>query len=202
VVLRGPGVTVRVGTGFEPLSPGRGNGCESGQWVEEEPSSNLLAAVVVGGCVLHSHHPSSEAVIATWRPDGILKALLIWSAVTFITFWLPAMRGLMDGATYEWSSFFGFSGAGVSGDYWFPVLASALAIWFLYLGYRGARMPFPLLLLGWHGLMAAGATWAALSFPERFRFRGDTLGVDFSLAWVGPALCGGFFLLAFYSACC
>jgi hypothetical protein len=122
-----------------------------------------------------------------WRPSGILRALLIWSAVTFILFWLPAVRGIMDGPTSEWAHLFGFSGAGVSGDYWFPVLGSALAIGFLALGYRGARMPFPALLLGWHGLLAAGAIWASLSFPQSFRFLSGQLSVRFTSLCAGPA---------------
>lgn len=134
--------------------------------------------------------------MAVWRPSRLLKVLLIWSAVTFIIFWLPTVRGVLDGPTYQWVGLFGFRGAGTAGDYWFPVLASTLAITFLALGWRGARPPFALLLLGWHGLLAVGATWLALSRPEDFRFRGDTLGVDVSLAWVGPLLFGGFFLLA------
>jgi hypothetical protein len=134
--------------------------------------------------------------MAPWRPNPLLSALMIWSAVTFLIFWLPAVRGLLDGASYEWAGLFGFRGAGVAGDYWFPVFASALAVTFLVLGWRGARPPFALLLLGWHGFLALGATRIALTRPDDFRFQGDTLGVDFSLVWLGPLLFGGFFLLA------
>jgi hypothetical protein len=40
------------------------------------------------------------------------------------------------------------------------------------------------------------ATVNAFSFPEEYRFRGDTLGVDISLAWVRPLFFGGFALLS------
>lgn len=117
----------------------------------------------------------------SWRPDWILKGLLIWTAVTTIVFWLPFVRGLMDGPTYEWANF-GFSGRGTGGDYWFPVLGSAFAILVLWLGWRGARRPFHWLLLFWHLPLGAGAARLLLERPEAFRFRGDTLGVDISLA--------------------
>jgi len=129
------------------------------------------------------------------KPHRLLKALLGWSAVTFAVFWLPTIRGLLDGPSYRWSSFH-FSGSGVSGDYWFPLLASAGALAFLFLGWRGARQPFPWLLVGWHALLAAMAVRLAATEPESFRLRGDTLGIDVSLAWVGPVSVGGFALLA------
>ncbi|MBO9369276.1 MAG: hypothetical protein J7555_11110 [Chloroflexi bacterium] len=132
----------------------------------------------------------------TWKPDRLLKVLLSWTACTFIVFWLPAVRGLFDGPTYTWGVFGGLGGSGTSGDYWFPVLGSIAAIAILYLGWRGAQQPFAWLLLGWHLSLAAGALWLASTQPESFRFRGDTLGVDFSLAWAGPILFGGFAVLA------
>ena len=38
----------------------------------------------------------------------------------------------------------------------------------------------------------------AITSPEDYRFRGDTLGVDVSLAWVGPLFFGGFALLSLF----
>src|SRR5215475_14707175 len=66
----------------------------------------------------------------------------------------------------------------------------------MYLGWRGAKRPFHWLLLLWHLPLSIGVTSIALRFPDDFRFRGDTLGVDVSLAWVGPLLFGGFALLS------
>src|SRR6185295_10849706 len=91
------------------------------------------------------------------RPDRLLRAILIWTAVTLIIVWLPFVRGLMDGDAYEWGNeFFGkrFGGHGVRGDYWLLVIEAAFGIFLLYLGWRGARPPFHWLLLFWQILIA------------------------------------------------
>jgi hypothetical protein len=133
----------------------------------------------------------------TWKPDPILRALLGWTALSTLIFWLPFVRGLFDGATYEWS-LAGLGGKGVSGDYWMPALGVVLALSIRYLGWRGARIPFHALLLLWVVPLGAGATWLTLTQPEDFRFQGDSLGIDISLAWAGPAIFGGFALLGIF----
>lgn len=130
------------------------------------------------------------------KPDRILKALLVWTSVTTVIFWLPLVRCLFDGTSYQWAFSPGIGGRGLRGDLWFPALGSAYATAMLWLGWRGARRPFHWLLLAWHGFLAGGATYLTLSSPESFRFQGDTLGIDVSLAVAGPVLFGGFFLLA------
>lgn len=128
------------------------------------------------------------------KPDRILTVLVIWSAITFVVFWLPTARGLFDGPSYTWS-LFGFSGRGISGEYWFPAVASMGAVGFFILAWRGAGRVFQAILILWHLLLAGGALHLAISQPDSFRFRGDTLGIDLSLAWGGPVLFGGFLLL-------
>ncbi|MGH9835440.1 MAG: hypothetical protein ACREBD_14370 [Blastocatellia bacterium] len=135
----------------------------------------------------------------SWKPDRLLKAILIWTVVTAGAVWLPLIRGLMDGSTYQWGGeIWGFKvgGSGVGGDYWLLPLQAGFVLWLLYLGWRGAKQPFHWLLLLWHIPLGASAIYNSLRFPENYRFRGDTLGVDISLAWVGPLLFGGFALLS------
>ena len=134
-----------------------------------------------------------------WKPDRLLQAILIWTWVTLIVVWLPLVRGLMDGESYQWGNLFWgmqISGRGVHGDYWLLAIQAAFGILLLYLGWRGARKPFHWLLLLWQIPLAAQACYNAFTSPEDFRFRGDTLGVDVSLAWVGPVFAGGFALLS------
>ena len=134
-----------------------------------------------------------------WRPDRLLKAILIWTMITLLIVWLPLVRGFMDGESYQWGNSFGefqIGGRGLHGDYWVLLVQAAFGITLLYLGWRGAQQPFHWLLLLWHVLLGVQATVNAFSFPEEYRFRGDTLGVDISLAWLGPLLFGGFALLS------
>jgi hypothetical protein len=136
-----------------------------------------------------------------WRPDRILKAILIWTALTLLLTWLPLVRGVMDGESYQWGAVFWgrqFRGYGIHGDYWVLVLQAVLGLALLYLGWRGAQRPFHWLLLLWHIPWAVQAFHEAFTSPEDFRFRGDTLGVDISLAWVGPLFFGGFALLSIF----
>ena len=130
-----------------------------------------------------------------WKPDWRLRTLLAWTALTTLIFWLPLVRSLMDGDSYEWG-FFGLAGRGLHGDLWLPALGVALALSIRWLGWRGARMPFHILLLLWLVPAGTAATWLSIANPDDFRFRGDTMGIDVSLAPVGILLCGGFAVLA------
>jgi hypothetical protein len=116
-----------------------------------------------------------------------------------IVVWLPLIRGLMDGTTYEWGQTFlgwDFGGKGLGGYYWLAVLQAVIAIVLVYLGWRGAPQPFHWLLLFWNVSGALNAFYNSIRFPEQYRFQGDTLGVDVSVAWVGPLFWGA---LAFLS---
>jgi hypothetical protein len=105
----------------------------------------------------------------------------------------------MDGSPYHWGiAFWGvqLGGSGIGGDYWVLPLQAGFVIWLLYLGWRGAKRPFHWLLLLWHLPLSIGVSSIAIRYPDDFRFRGDTFGVDVSLAWAGPLLFGGFALLS------
>ncbi|HZJ42401.1 MAG TPA: hypothetical protein VFD63_01440 [Pyrinomonadaceae bacterium] len=123
------------------------------------------------------------------RPDQLLKVILIFTAVTMLAVWLPLIRGVMDGPSYEWgSSFLGkdFGGHGVAGDYWFVVAQALIALAIIYFGWRGARQPFHWLLLLWLGSSLVNAIYNAVKFPDDYRFKGDTMGLDVSLTWIAP----------------
>ena len=123
------------------------------------------------------------------RSDRLLQGLLLWTALTTLVFWLPFVRGLFDGASYQWGGF-GFSGRGTSGNYWFVALASLLAIALQYLAWRGPRAAFYALFGGWHLYLAFTTASAAISDPASLRFQGDTLGVDVSFAVAAPVFMG------------
>ena len=119
----------------------------------------------------------------------LLKGLLLWTALTTMVFWLPFVRGLFDGESYQWGGF-GFSGRGTDGDYWFVAVASILAIALQYLAWRGPRAAFYVLFGGWHLYLAFTTASAAISDPASLRFQGDTLGVDVSFAVAAPVFMG------------
>lgn len=126
------------------------------------------------------------------------RALMGWLTLTFVLAWLPLVRSLLDGITYEWGTrYFGvsFSGAGLKGDLWLLVAQTALAMWLLYRGWRDPSPPFPAVLLAWLGLLAADALHGIVT-GGAFQFEGATLGVNVSLAIVAPLLHVGFFCLA------
>lgn len=121
------------------------------------------------------------------RSDRFLQGLLLWTALTTLIFWLPFVRSTFDGLPYEWGAF-GLSGRGTTGDYWFVVTGSLLAIALQYLAWRGPRALFYVLFGGWHIYLAVATALAAIADPASLRFQGDTLGVDVSLAVAAPAL--------------
>ena len=76
-----------------------------------------------------------------WKPDRILRTILIWTMITLILVWLPFVRGLMDGDSYRWGNIFWgmqIGGSGVRGDYWILVFQALFGLTLLFLGWRGA----------------------------------------------------------------
>jgi hypothetical protein len=127
-----------------------------------------------------------------------MRAALGWFALTTVIFWLPAVRGVFDGPTYQWS-LFGFGGRGVSGDYWFPLVGVCGALAVLAGSWRRRRWAFDT-LSAWSVLLFVAIIALVTSSPDDFRFRGDTLGIDVSLAWVGPVLFGAAAVLSLAAA--
>ena len=145
--------------------------------------------------------PEEKQTVEPADGERLLRLLLGWTTVTFILVWLPLIRGLMDGSSYVWgTNYWGFSvgGSGIGGEYWLLVIQGLLGLLILGLGWRGTRKTFYGLLLLWHGVFGSSAVYSAITEPEAYRFRGDTLGIDVSIAWVGPLFFGGFFLLCIF----
>lgn len=117
--------------------------------------------------------------------------LMSWLTLGFVTAWLPFLRGAFDGPTYEWGGglfALQFSGAGIGGDYWFSALMAAIGVAFLWCGWRRPNGRFRLFLVAWLALMFADTIYNVAVAPDSYRFQGDTLGIDISLALVAPTL--------------
>ena len=120
-----------------------------------------------------------------WFRDAILMvtALSIWST------WLPMVRTLSGQQSYAWANdFFGvwYRGNGWSGDYLFLVHMALLGVTLLWLGFRHPRGPFKPLLLYWHLLPFANSLYVPLIEGRRNVFFGDTGGVRWDLTYVEP----------------
>ena len=133
-----------------------------------------------------------------WIPNKLLRILLFWTSLTTLAFWLPLIRGAFDGDSYHWAIGPTLSGSGMHGDYWVLVLGSSFALITIFLGWRGARLPFHWMLLTWHVFLGTGSIYLAATQLESFVFSGETLGISFSLNWLAPLICGGFALMALH----
>ena len=122
------------------------------------------------------------------RRDRLLVAILCWTALVMgVQFFLPLVRSVTQGDAYPWGDL-GFRGHGLHGDFWVLAVGLSVTALVLYLGWRGAPRLFHVLLLAIHLPLTALAIRAALTSPDSFRFEGATIGIDFSLALVGPVL--------------
>ena len=76
------------------------------------------------------------------------------------------------------------------------LIKSAVALALLWYGWRRPNGGLRIALVGWLALMLADTLYNVVTAPGDFRFRGDTLGVDISLAVAAPALDGAMLLVA------
>jgi hypothetical protein len=135
------------------------------------------------------------------RSDRIRRILMCWLTLSTLFAWLPFVRSIFDGPSYSWGGdYWGiqFSGSGLGGDFYILPLAVAYALTMLWLGWRGGRQPFHWLMLGWMIPGLIRSAYESITAPEQFRFRGDSLGIDLSLAWFAPALQLSLVALAIY----
>ena len=135
------------------------------------------------------------------RPDRVLKVLVGWIAYLLIFSWLPLVRAIFDGETYQWgTTHFGrmFRGAGLSPDAWLLVFKAALLITLLWLALRRRGQLFRWLLLAWSTTLALDALYLTATQPESLEFHGDTLGIHLNLGPVVIAAFAGFAALAGY----
>ncbi len=133
--------------------------------------------------------------IPSARPGRLLQAVLLWTSLTTLVFWLPTVRGAFDGEGYTWNAL-GFSGNGTSGAYWFPVLGSIGSLSLLFMAWRGIGRAFPFVLMGWHVFLTIGLAVVAATDPEGFYLEGDTVGMRIDLGLIGTGVLGAWTLLA------
>jgi len=131
-----------------------------------------------------------------------VHAATMWLlTLPLILYWLPFLRSLFDGASYEWgNSLFGrvFHGAGTSGDFWFPAAGTILGVVLLWSGWRGPDRIFRPLALIVAGLWFADAAYMIGSGND-IMFEGATLGVSLSIGRIALAYYGVLLALILWS---
>lgn len=128
----------------------------------------------------------------------ILFAILALNGFLSAWLWWVPIRCVMDGEVFRWANSYGTAhlvGTGISGHFPILLMLSSFLVVITYLGWRGGRPPFHALIIIWSGISFAGTLTSSIQNPESYRFRGDTLGIDISLAWIAPSLWGGLILM-------
>lgn len=136
-----------------------------------------------------------------WKPDGLLKTLVVWIVFLFVFSWLPLVRAAMDGESYRWgTTHFGvqFASAGVGPAVWLLVFKSLVLGALLYQALRRRGRLFGAAMVVWSWLIAADSIHAFVTDPGGFEFHGDTLGIHLNLGWTVLAVTLGFALIATY----
>lgn len=131
----------------------------------------------------------------------VLKTLLFFLAFVLIFTWLPIVRGILDGPSYQWgTSYFDhfFSGKGLGADSWLLFLKLGFGGAILWLGYRGPRRPFHWLVLAWLAVGAADILHGVVTNPEGMVFRGDTLGIELNVGYAAAAVYLGMLALGLF----
>ena len=116
-----------------------------------------------------------------------LNALFYLTALSFVFTWLPFIRGLFDGESYQWgTTYFGqsFGGKGIGGDYYLLIIKVMLGLSLFYAGYKSPKRWLFYLLLGfWFVPLLTSNIYDMATSPEDFEFHGDTLGVHLSIIY-------------------
>lgn len=116
-----------------------------------------------------------------------LNLLLFFTGLTFVTTWLPFLRGILDGNSYIWgTTLFGvrFSGTGLEGDFYYVIGNTVIGFLLLYSFYwTRKRMLFYALLCLWYGSMIANAFYEVF-LGEGYVFHGDTLDIHLDLSYI------------------
>ncbi len=125
---------------------------------------------------------------AAYKKSNRLTTLLtVLISLTFMIAWLPFLRSVLDGRSYQWGiNYFGFQlhGAGITPDFVFLVLQLALFAGLFIAMYRVRnRLVYYVLLAVWF-FHTFGNLLADIIVNGDSVFEGDTLGVKVSLTWI------------------
>lgn len=126
-----------------------------------------------------------ESPIAYRKSQLPYTLLLILIGITFMLVWLPLLRCLMDGTSYQWGmDFYGrqFSSAGLSTDYLFLVVQLVFFVGLFYSFFWVKNRNIFYGMLGLWFLNTLGNFLFGLIKDGDAMFHGETLGVHISVS--------------------
>ena len=132
------------------------------------------------------------------KPTLIARVLAFWTAGLFVFSWLPLVRCVFDGDTYQWGTdHFGFvfSAAGIGPDLWLPVVKSAVFVYLMFGLLRGSDTIHRMVMIVWYLAWPIDGVLSYLRNPDGMMFHGDTLGIHLNLGVIVPVVTGVFALL-------
>ncbi len=125
-----------------------------------------------------------ESFIAYRKPSRLTTLLTFVISLTFMVTWLPLLRSILDGSTYQWGmTWFGlqFSGAGINRDIVFLLVQLLFYAALMVSMYRVRNRSI------YHGLLVVwfihvfGNLLSEIIINGDTLFQGDTLNVSISL---------------------
>ncbi len=128
-----------------------------------------------------------DKLTAYRRRDGLITGLMFLMAFTFLIVWLPLLRSILDGDTYQWgTTWFGIqiSGAGITSSLFFLVIQLAFYVALFWSIFRAKnRMIAYLLSIVWW-VHVFGNLLYEIAVEGDTMFHGDTLNVHVSLSMI------------------
>lgn len=128
-----------------------------------------------------------ESLVAHRNSSRLSTWLSLIISLTFLMVWLPLLRSVFDGNSYQWGmGYFGLQlhGTGLSPSYLFLViqLVFYVALFFSMYRVQNRKVYYGLLLL-WF-VHVFGNLLADIAINGDTTFEGDTFGISISLFWI------------------
>ena len=125
--------------------------------------------------------------VAVRRSNRLFNGFMLFTGLTFMLLWLPLLRCLFDGESYQWGqTVFGInmSSKGLSMDYFFLIVILVLYLLLYHAFYWQKNRNVFYILLGWWFLHNFSDMLFEIATKGDTMFHGDTLGVHISLAQI------------------
>ncbi len=121
------------------------------------------------------------------KPRKVTNFLSILISLTFVIAWLPFIRSIFDGDSYQWGMrYFGLQlgGMGINEDFVFIVIQLFLYIFLIVSMYRVRNRKIYYLLLIWWWIHVFGNFISEIMMHGGSMLHGDTLNIHISTTWI------------------